>query len=80
MYVVFTLYLLLAITTSFILIDPSRLDNITEILIKFLFPMTNLGFLFIGIFTILDISRTMKTEYEMIKKELINNKSNSSKL
>jgi hypothetical protein len=69
-YFVFALYVILAIATSVLLIDPTRLDVITETLIIIMFPLTNIGFLFIGLLTILDISKTMKNEYETIKNEL----------
>jgi len=58
---------------SFLLLDPTCIDPITEVLIEVLFPFTNLGFLFLGLFTIPDVSKTMKHEYEFLKKELSTN-------
>jgi uncharacterized membrane protein (DUF106 family) len=68
-FLVFTFYMLLTIMGFTFLSSPLYQTAANELLIIIIFSIANVGFLFLGITTIADISWTMHKEYERIKKE-----------
>ncbi len=62
-------YILLALL-GFVALNPINRTNEIEFFIALIFFVAIFSFLSLGIFTIYDISNTMKNEYERIKKKI----------
>ena len=67
---VFVFYILLAVTASGMMINADSRIPLNEMLIQWLFFIACISFLSLGVYTIADISATMRREYERIKKKL----------
>ena len=55
---------------SLMLLEPARIGLMEDLIVRFLFPMSYFGFLFVGLYTLLDITLAMKRDYEQKKQEL----------
>jgi uncharacterized membrane protein (DUF106 family) len=70
MLLTFSLYLTSALSGFTYFISPSNHTVLDDWVITLTFMFANLAFFFVGIYAIIDISLTMKREFERIKKRL----------
>ncbi len=62
----FVLYILMALSGFLALFNPLNNNPVNDAWIMVNFALANVSFLFIGVFSVLDISRTLKREYETV--------------